>query len=161
MRPKAYPKELRERVIRAWQTTDATWEQLAELFDIGRATVDRWIGRFRRTGLATPLPHGGGQSHRIPAEKLAILKALVDEKPDRTLVELASWYEVRTGVKVSTATVVRGLKRLRYTRKKKPSRPANGTTRGYRRGARGSGSASPPSDPTGSSSSTRRARTSR
>jgi len=78
VRPKAYPKELRERVIRAWQRKNATWEELAELFDVGLATVNRWIGRFRRTGSAEALPHGGGQTHRIPAKMLPVLKALVD-----------------------------------------------------------------------------------
>ena len=160
MRPKAYPKELRERVIRAWQRKDATWEQLADLFDIGRATVDRWICRFRRTGSAEALPHGGGQTHRIPAESLPVLKALVDEKPDRTLAELASWYAARTGVKVSTATVGRGLKRLGYSRKKRASRPPSGSSRGSRRGARSSVSVWVPSHPRGSSSLMKRARTS-
>jgi transposase len=161
MRPKAYPKELRERVIRAWQTTEGRWEQLAELFDVGRATVNRWIGRFRRTGSVAPLPHGGGQSPRISAEQLPILKGLVDEKPDRTLAELAAWYEARTGVSISTATVVRGLKRLGYTRRRSPSRPASGSTRGYKRGARGSASVSTASPPSALSSSTKPARTSR
>jgi transposase len=141
-RPKAYPKELRERVIRAWQTTGATWEQLAELFDVGRATIDRWICRFRRTGSAEALPHGGGQQHRIPDDKLPVLKALVDEQPDRTLAELASWYQAVTKVKVSRSTIGRGLTRLGYSRKKSPSRPASGRRRAYKRGARGSATAS-------------------
>jgi transposase len=119
MRPKAYPKELRERVIRAWQTTDISWVQLAALFNLGVATVNRWIRHYRATGSMERRPHGGGQQHRIPDAQLPLLKELVDEKPDRTLAELAAWYTAQTKVVVSTATIGRGLKRLGYTRKKK------------------------------------------
>ena len=40
-----YRVELRERVIKLWQA-GRRWEELTELFQIGRATVNRWVRRY-------------------------------------------------------------------------------------------------------------------
>ena len=40
----------RARVIAAWETGEWTWVELAEQFEIGVATVNRLVARYRRTG---------------------------------------------------------------------------------------------------------------
>ena len=116
-----YSIDLRERVIRAWKTGKYTWDELASLFSIGVASVDRWVRAYRRTGRVEPARHGGGNPARVPADKQPILARLLDERPDLTLMELAMWYTAVTRVPASHSAVSRALKKMGVTRKKKRS----------------------------------------
>ncbi len=152
-----YPVELRERVIKLWQA-GRRWEELAELFQIGRATVNRWVRRYRATGTTAPLPHGGGQPLRTDD---GVVAQLVEAAPDRTRAEVAEAYAKATGVPLSVASIGRALQRLGFTRKKSRwSRPSAIAPRSSPRAKR-SAQRSTRSRPAASSSSTRPARTSR
>ena len=111
--------DLRTRVITAWLNDHSSRDALAQTFQIGRATVTRWISLFRQTGSVAPLPHGGGQPALIPDSSLGILRTLVEDQPDSTLPELRDNYAACTAQRVSRATVSRALSRLDLTRKKK------------------------------------------
>jgi len=153
--------DLRARIIAAWQRQDSTWDELADVFDVGVASVNRLIRRFRATGSIEPEPHAGGQWHRIPDEKLPVLRALVVETPDATLEELTTAYMARTGDVVGRSTLDRALGRLDITRKKRPSSRASAIAKASPKSAVPSSRRSKPSRPSTSSSSTNRARTSR
>lgn len=106
-RGKAYPVELRERVVSLCEVERShTWEQAAELLGLGVATVNRWVGRYRRTGSVEALPHGGGQPLRVDDD---VVRQLVEARRDSTREELRAAYEARTGVTLSTATIGRSL----------------------------------------------------
>lgn len=123
-------RDLRERVIEAWQSeTFESWQQIADTFGVGRATVNRWIRLFRETGGVAAATHGGGVDHLIPEDKLLQVWELVDEQPDRTVEELATLYFEGHGVQVSRATMGRALARLGLSRKKRPSCRANAIAR--------------------------------
>jgi transposase len=113
------PQELRDRVVGAWKQGKGSVRELAKLFDLGEATVNRWVARYNKTGSTAPLPHAGGQTHRIPDEILPVLEGLVEENPDLTREEYGELLFRETGVKAAICTVGRALKRLGYTRKKK------------------------------------------
>lgn len=52
----AYPVELRERVLKVCALERShTWEQAAELFGVGVATVNRWIALHPRSDNAASL----------------------------------------------------------------------------------------------------------
>lgn len=59
------PTKLREAVIRAFHDQGLTYEQIAELLGIGRATVNRVLRRYREAGTVEPKPRGGGNRSRI------------------------------------------------------------------------------------------------
>jgi len=126
--PRALSLDLRERILEAWQG-GVPWEDIAGTFRVGIATVNRVIGRYRRTGSVEPRPHGGGQPAKIPDEDLPNLRALVERHPDATLAEYVELYAEETGVRISCSTVGRAFKRLRITRKKRLSRPRSSTAR--------------------------------
>src|SRR5579884_3445749 len=96
--------DLRTRVIAAWLNGHSSRDSLAQTFQVGRATVNRWIRLYRQTGSAAPLPHGGGQPALIPETSLGILRTLVEEQPDSTLPELRDNYAACTDQRVSRAT---------------------------------------------------------
>lgn len=126
--PKALSIDLRERIVRAWKD-GKEWEEIAQVLMVGVASVNRVVCRYRRTGLVTPKPHGGGQPPKIPDDKLPVVAALVDAEPDATLLEYAAAYQQREGVSVSTATIGRALARLNLSRKKRRSARAKRAVR--------------------------------
>jgi transposase len=130
----AYSVDLRRSLIRAWKTKKHTYEELAELFHVGRASVSRWISRYRRTRRVEPSPHGGGNPSRIPKDKNKVVLEILKERPDVTLEELAREYTKRTKISTSHSGVSRALKRMGITRKKSLSSPRSATGRRSRSG---------------------------
>jgi putative transposase len=117
--PRAYSMDLRERVVAAAREEGLTHGALAARFRVGESTVRGWLRRARETGSVAAKPHGGGGPPKVGAAGGAVLAALVAERNDRTLAELAALYGHRTGVAVSIHAVARACRRLDLRRKKK------------------------------------------
>lgn len=116
--PKPYSLDLRQRVVKAYEEGNESYAAVGAQFDVGEATVNRWVARFRATGSLEPLPHGRGPDSIVDEKGLSLLCALIDEQRDATRCELAQAYLEQTGVSLSVATVGRKLEQLGYTRKK-------------------------------------------
>jgi len=116
----AYSLDLRERVVGAFDAGDMTDEQVAELFQVGEATVHRWKRLRRETGSLVPKPpQGGGMPPRVAPEQENLVREIVREEPDLTVQEVAWEFHRRTGRSVSRAAMGRTLRKLELTRKKK------------------------------------------
>ena len=130
---RAYSPDLRVRVLRALKQSPLKRTEIAQQFQICPATLYNWQRSEREEGRTEPKPHAGGRSSEIQIE---VLRALVREKNDRTLEELAQLYRARTGQPVGKSTVDRRLKWAKITRKKKDA-PGQGATRGAHRAGAG------------------------
>ena len=111
--------DLRERFLRTFSMGTHTQSELADLYDIGTATVSRWLRRHRETGGVAALPGGRGVPLRISDAQLIDLKLLVEEKPDRTLSEFVEAWEQKTGMHIGIATMWRALSRAGLTQKER------------------------------------------
>lgn len=120
-----YSVELRERVVSAYQRGVGTRQEIADIFNVGIATVGRWLRAEREQGTLSPKPHGGGNPRLLNEEDVKILIELVEERNDRTVVELCAAMLKRTGKKVSRSTLSRELQQAGLTRKKKTFAPRN------------------------------------
>ena len=99
-----------------------TWRAAVERFGVAASTAVRWVHQWRQTGSVQARPQGGDKrSHRIEAYADEIL-ALVDEKPDTTLAEIAAHLEGSHGLRVAQSTVWRFFKRRNITLKKNGTR---------------------------------------
>jgi transposase len=117
--PKPYSMELRTRVVEASEAGEGTFRELAERFKVGEATVNRWVSLKRRTGSVEPSPMGGANRPRlVDAAGEALLRDLLDNNADCTLLELGEAYLEARGVRVSSQTMSSTVRRLGYTRKK-------------------------------------------
>lgn len=112
---RAYSQDLRDRVLTAAHA-GVTHRAVAQRFAVGESTVRGWLRRERRTGSRAPKPHAGGGAPTVDA---AALGALVAERNDRTLAELANALRERTGRTVGVMSVWRACRRLGLARKKK------------------------------------------
>lgn len=114
--------DLRERIVTAYEDGLGSYEEIADLFGVGRASVSRLLSRHRHRGALTPNPHGGGNPARIgPADGDAVA-ALVHDLPDATLDELADGWRRRTGREISRSSMLRALQRFGITLKKSRSK---------------------------------------
>ena len=110
---KAYPPELRERVIAAREQGLAT-TQVAQQFSVSPAWVRRVMQRKREHGQTSPKPLKGRAPWKIDPERLG---DLVRDRPDATLHELRE----ALGVACSLSGIWKALSRLGFSFKKRRS----------------------------------------
>ena len=115
--PNPYPTALRERAVRAYETSTDTYAEVAARFAIGLNTLLRWVQRARATGDVTAVDKRGGWQSPVD---LTLLHRLVHEKPDRTTDELTRAYnrEAAPERRVHRSSVLRALQRTGYVFKK-------------------------------------------
>ena len=121
------PTQLRESIIRAFHERGLSYEEIAALLGVGRATVSRVLRRHRETGTVAARPRGGGNASPIRGKVAERLVALITRKPDLSVAELVGELQRRTSIRTSRSSVLRALHRLGYTRKKSGSWQSNAT----------------------------------
>jgi transposase len=122
-----YSVDLRQRIVDAYRNGEGSMREMADRFTVALSTVQEYLKRERATGSVAPRPHGGGRISKIDEAGSQHLRALVDEKNDRTLDDLIELLERRTCARVSRPTMCRALQRLGLTRKKRHSVRVNRT----------------------------------
>ena len=105
--PKAYSRDLRERVITAVET-GASRREAAERFEVSVASAVKWLQRWYQQRSAAPKPRGGSVS---PLEEFAVeILDLIAQRPDLTLVETVAELRKRR-IKTSRSSLWRFLDR--------------------------------------------------
>jgi len=115
---KAYPKELRERVIKAVDEREGTIAEICEIFGVSERFIYSMLKQRREQGSLEPLAHGGGAIAKLDQASKAQLAELVKENSDATLEELRDELKKQTKVDVSVSTICRRLADIRLTLKK-------------------------------------------
>lgn len=98
-----------------------TYQATADLLDVGYATVNRVLARYRKTKQVEPLPRGGGRKSPIHGRIAELLTQIVTTMSDATVEELTAALEKRAKVSTSRSAVQRALHRLGFSRKKSRS----------------------------------------
>lgn len=113
--------DLRKRLVSAVEG-GMSRRSAADRFGIAASTAIKWVDQWRRTGDVRPRPQGGDyRSQRIEVHAGEIL-ALIAERPDITLGEIAVHLDERHGLRVSQSSVWRLLNRHGMTFKKNRAR---------------------------------------
>lgn len=115
---KQYSADFRERLLGA---IDAGLSQaeVARLFGVGTSSIKRWRTQQHQTGSVAARARPG-RHRRIRQEEEAVLLTQVTATPDATLAEHCAAWEAATGVRLSSATMSRTLRRIDQPRKKSP-----------------------------------------
>jgi transposase len=122
-------EDLRMRVVSAYKAGRGTYREIAELFGIGEASVDRWLRLDREQDSVEAAPHGGGTPAKVPQEKYPNLVRLVTEKPDRSVLEIRDEWERREGVSLSRSAMQRALLKAGFRWKKNAFVQVNSSAR--------------------------------
>ena len=113
---KAYSQDLREKVPRAVDQGKPRRE-IVNMFDVSLATLKRYLKQRRETGNVLPKPIPGRPSKKLaPLE--AGLVAQLKAHTDVTLEDHCRLWETTSGMRVSTSTMSRAIRRVGWTRKK-------------------------------------------
>ena len=105
--------DVRVRAIAAYEAGNGSQAEIARFYGVDISTFQRWLQRYRQTGLAAPLPRG----HNPPAlseEQMLQLGRLVQHRSDATLEQLREGL----GATCSLVSIHNTLKRLGYHYKK-------------------------------------------
>lgn len=112
-----HPIELRERVVKAYESGEGAYHVIAAMFSLGEATVKRWVWRHRDHGTVDPTPKGGGTPSSITE---ADIEAMLQRLGDATAGELTvEFNRTRRGAnRVHVSSMKRALHRHGYVLKK-------------------------------------------
>jgi transposase len=114
--PDAYPIELRERVVRAYEAGDGSYRMVALQFALGEATVKRWVWLLARQGTVVPRAKRGGTPSTIGADEIErIITRLRDPTANELTVE---FNRRRRRDRVHVSSIKRALHRFGYVVKK-------------------------------------------
>ena len=116
--PAAYPLDLRERIVNHYHNNNDSQQVVAEIFQVGVATVKNYIRLDAENNLA-PKDYERGPLPTIHGEKLDQLKVWINDKPDITLKELRKLFKKHYKIIVSISMIGRACETLGLTRKKK------------------------------------------
>ena len=125
---KAYSTDLREGAIESVESGEGNISQAAKRYKVSEPSLERWLAKYRKTGICAPLPHAGGPVRKLATAE-ATIRAAVKAQPDATLEELCEIIEKKTRVKSAPSMMQRELVPLKLPRKKSRSMPASGTHR--------------------------------
>ena len=117
---KPYSYDLRQKVIQAIELDGLKKSEVSQLFNISRNTIDLWLKRRSVAGDFQALPNQPlGNGHKITNwEKF---REFAKAHGDKTQAEMASLWEGQ----ISERTISRALKKIGFTRKKRPMATAN------------------------------------
>ncbi len=113
--PKPYSYDLRQKVIQAIKLDGLKISEASQLFSISRNTINLWLKRLDVTGDFQALPNQPpGNGHKIT--DWAKFREFALSHGDKTQVEMAKLWEEQ----ISDRTISRALKKIGFTRKKRP-----------------------------------------
>ena len=117
---RSYSLDLRERVIGAVMG-GLSARGAAARYGIGVATAVRWLRRFRDTGEVAARKQGQPGGSKLDPHEAFIL-ALIGDKADISLAEIAETLDAERGVSACPATIWYFLDRRGYSFKKNSAR---------------------------------------
>jgi transposase len=113
---RAYSTDLRTRIVAA-VATGTSKAEVARSYAVGLSTVKRYVRRHHTTGSLTPGRSPGRPPTIGPAQQEALLDQL-HAHPAAYLDEHCALWAAAQGVRVSTSTMRRAIRKAGFTRKK-------------------------------------------
>jgi transposase len=113
----AHPIELRKRVVAAYESGIGSYPDVAARFDVGEASVKRWVRLQRRAGDVAPTPKAGGRTSTVTLDAIEAVLATIR---DATAGELTAEFNRtrRRTDRVHVSSIKRALHRYGYVVKK-------------------------------------------
>lgn len=113
--PQPYSYDLRQKVIQAIKLDGLKIIEASQLFNISRNTITLWLKRQEQTGDFLALPNQPpGNGHKIIEWER--FREFAKIHGDKTQVEMAKLWDGE----ISSRTISRALKKIGFTRKKRP-----------------------------------------
>jgi transposase len=105
--------ETRHKIVDAYDNGEGTYQAIADRFEVGVASVSRFLQLHRHSNDLSARPKGGSRP-KILEEQEELLCTMVVDEPKWTTQELADELDEAYSIAVSRFTVGRTLKRLGF-----------------------------------------------
>lgn len=123
----AYDDDLRQKLLHAVDTRQASQARLAEIFGVSLSWVKGVVRRRRETGGCHALPHRGGRRPKLSAVQREAIQQYLAAHDDILLRELQQWLGSQHRLALSLSSLSRLLAAMDWPRKKSHSTPASAT----------------------------------
>lgn len=111
------PIEIRRQIVAAYEEGRVlSYEEAAEMFGVGRASVSRLLRRYRETGDVIPKPVGGNNPRRVD---LDWLRKHAKKFPDARLIDRIDDWEKKSGRRVASSTMSKAMRAIDWSYKKR------------------------------------------
>lgn len=121
-------KDLREKIVSAYERGAGTMQEIADIFVISERSVARYLRLHREIGDLTPLPLPG-RPPILTEANLKIIKEIILLNKDGTLDEYCHAFYNKTGISVTIVTMHNACEKLNLRRKKRVFTRKNKTGR--------------------------------
>ncbi len=121
----AYDDDLRQKVLQAVDSHQASQARLAEIFGVSLSWLKGIVRRQRETGNPHALPHRGGRRPKLNATQREAVQQYLAAHDDILLRELQEWLKKKHSLALSLSSLSRLLTALDWPRKKNHCTPAN------------------------------------
>jgi transposase len=121
-------RELREKIVSAYERGMGTIKEVAEIFDVTPRTVAKYLQIHRETGDLTPKPLPG-RPPILTEENLDVIKKIILSNKDGTLHDFRDAFANTTGIYVAISTIQNACNKLDFRLKKKFLRARTRTKR--------------------------------
>jgi transposase len=132
---KALSKELREKIVGAYERGAGTIDEVAAIFAIHPRTVAKYLQIKRDSGDLTPKPLPG-RPPILNDANLKIIKAIILSKSDGTLQEYCDLFKEKTDTVITIVSMHNACKKLNFRRKKRVTSPKKGNAWTYKKDGR-------------------------
>ena len=113
-------KELREKIVSAYERGEGTIVEVADIFDVSERSVARYLQIKRERGDLTPIPLPG-RPPILTETNLSVIKEIILSNKDGTLSQYCQEFYNKTFLLVTTTTMHNACEILKLRRKKKVS----------------------------------------
>jgi transposase len=117
----AYADDLRQKLLQAVDTRQASQARLAEIFGVSLSWLKGIVRRRRETGNPHALPHRGGKRPKLNAVQREALRQYATAHDDLLLRQLQAWVETTYRIEFSLSSLSRLLTIMNLARKKSHS----------------------------------------
>jgi len=121
----AYDDDLRQKLLQAIATQQASQARLAEIFGVSLSWVKGIVRRRRETGNCHALPHRGGRRPKLSAAQRDGMRQYLATHDDVLLRELQRWLRAQHHLTLSLSSLSRLLAATNWPRKKSHCTPAS------------------------------------
>jgi len=111
-----YSDDFRQKVMQSIELDDLKKSEASQLFSISRNTINLWFQLKAETGDVKPKPKQASQ-RKSKIIDWETFRAFVNEHGDKTQSEMAELWDEE----ISQRTISRALRKINYTRKKRPT----------------------------------------
>lgn len=113
-----FSEDLRKRTIEAVVIQKMRVAEVVKTFQIGRRTIYTWLTKYKKEGVtAAKVGYKKGPDCKII--DLNLFRKFIEENFDCTATEMAIRWGKNTNQSVSKSTILRALKKIQFTFKKK------------------------------------------